>query len=341
MRTPARVTFFTFALLVGLAAGCAESTTAPTATFSGRFDDLWANFDRQYSYFTLKAVDWDAARARFRERAATAASEDAFIAVIREMLGELRDVHVKLISPGGQETPTYAPTAQVNWERETWLQSLNGSGWLQYRTNLGYGRMRGIPYIAIGGWNDSHFGLSDLDAVLEPFRNASSLIVDVRPNGGGNDQLALAFAGRFATRPVVTEYFRYRNGPAHSDFGTEVARSLTPRGPWTFSGPVIVLSGRGVFSSNESFIAAMRELPNVTVIGDTTGGGSGNPATYDLGGGWKYTVSRWFAMTSDHQPIEGRGIAPHTYVPWDPAVLMQGRDPVLEAAMRMLGAPSP
>jgi len=319
-------------------AACGAATTQPATTFEGQFDDLWATFDRRYSYFELKGVDWDAARARYRSQAAGAPTQDAFIAVIREMLGELRDVHVSLIAPSGAYSPTYTPTATANWDRNLWLGVVTAAGGVQYRTNLGYARIKGIPYIAVGAWNSTQFTTDDLDAVLENFRQDSTLIIDVRPNGGGNDQLALALASRFTTRAVVTEYFRYRNGASHSAFTSETARSVGPRGSWQFTKPVVVLSGRGVFSSNESFIAAMRELPNATVVGDTTGSGSGNPATYELGNGWKYTVSRWVAMTADRVPFEGRGIPPDVYARWNLAAVGAGRDPVLSAALQLLGA---
>ncbi len=322
---------------------CGGGSTAPTAPTApaDQFDQLWATFDREYSYFALKGVDWNALRAQYRPRAAAATTQDALVAVIREMLGELRDIHVRLVSPSGATLSTYTPPTARNFDQPLWLQVVTAGGWVQVRLNLGYATLRGIPYIAIGSWNSSEFSADDLDQVLERFRAAPALIVDVRPNGGGDDPLALRLAARFAARSVITEYFQFRNGPAHTDFGAEVVRSVSPGGPWQFTKPVIVLSGRGVFSSNESFIAAMREQSHITIVGDTTGGGTANPGTYDLGLGWKYTVSRWMARTADRQPIEGRGIPPNVYVAWDPAVRAQGRDPVIEAALTMLGAPPP
>jgi C-terminal processing protease CtpA/Prc len=167
------------------------------------------------------------------------------------------------------------------------------------------------------------------------------MVIDVRPNSGGNDALALALVGRFATRRTTTGYVRYRDGPRHDDFGGEVERHVDPRGPFQFTDPVVVLSGRGVVSSNESFISAMRELPNVTIMGDTTLGASGNPQTYPLGDGWSYSVSRWIEWTADRRVIEWNGIPPDVFVAWDPAAVSSGRDPVLEAALtRLSAAPS-
>jgi C-terminal processing protease CtpA/Prc len=81
----------------------------------------------------------------------------------------------------------------------------------------------------------------------------------------------------------------------------------------------------------------MRTLPNVTVIGDTTGGASGNPATFPLANGWQFTVPRWMEFGPDREPIEGRGVPPHIVIPWVPAEYDSDRDPLIDAAVGLLG----
>ena len=49
-------------------------------------------------------------------------------------------------------------------------------------------------------------------------------------------------------------------------------RVLSPRGAWQYTGSVLVLIGARCASSNEGFIAAMRQLPHVTLVGDRTAG---------------------------------------------------------------------
>ena len=96
---------------------------------------------------------------------------------------------------------------------------------------------------------------------------------------------------------------------------------------------MLLLIGRGCVSSNETFIAAMRELPNVTLVGDRTAGSTGNPGTFPLALGWTYTVSRWIEYTADNQVIEDVGISPQVFVPATPGDFMQRRDPVLDWAL--------
>ena len=201
--------------------------------------------------------------------------------------------------------------------------------------------MDGFAYVVVGSWNSSQFTVADLDGVIDQFRDAPGMVIDVRPNGGGNDALALALAGSLRhtqdnhrVRPVPQ-----RAAPRRLRRRNE--RRVDTRGPFQFTKPVVVLSGRAMFSSNETFIAAMRELPNVTVLGDTTGGASGNPHDYPLGDGWSYSVSHWIEWTADRRVIEWNGIPPDSFVAWDTTAVRNGRDPVLEAALARLGTPPP
>jgi carboxyl-terminal processing protease len=250
------------------------------------------------------------------------------------MLGRLQDLHVVIRDPGGRTLPTYDPQAFVNWDRSVWQQYTARAGWTQGQTDWGYGLLDGVPYIAIGGWGPNSIRSADFDAALERFRNAPAIILDVRMNPGGNDSLALDVAGRFARTSVVFGYVQFRSGPSHNDFGPATTRTLNARGPWQYGGQVLLLIGRRCASSNESFIAAMGQLPNVTLVGDRTAGSTGNPGTFPLANGWSYTVSRWIEYTVDNQPIEDAGLSPDVFVTTGVQDFAIGRDPVIEWALQ-------
>ena len=336
MRSITRSAVLSLAVVALTSCGGSSSPSAPSppsSDFAAQFDSLWNTFDQQYSYFDYKHIDWNALRERFRPMAIAAGDQAAFIGVVRQMLSALHDQHVVIRNPAGAVTTTFDPGYFVNWDRTVWQQYLGRGTWTQGRGDWGHGILSGTAYIQIGGWNGSILSANEFDAALENYRNAPRLILDVRMNGGGDDQIAFQVAGRFATSSVTTGYVKTRTGPGHSDFGPLTARTLSPRGAWQFTRPVLLLIGRQCLSSNESFISAMRQLPNVTVVGDRTGGGSGNPATFPLAGGWSYTVSRWIEYTADMEVIEDVGIAPQVVVPASPADFAQGRDPVLDWAL--------
>jgi hypothetical protein len=305
-----------------------------SSDFAEQFDSLWRTFDREYSYFVHKRVDWNALRSIYRPLAVAAADQTTFIATVREMLGHLHDLHVVIRDPSGRSIPTFDPQVFVNWDRAVWQQYIAQANWTQGQNDWGHGVLDGVPYITIGGWNANSIRSADFDAALERFRGAPALILDVRMNPGGNDALAFEVAGRFARASVVFAYVKFRSGPSHGDFGPTMPRTLNPRGPWQYAGNVLLLIGRRCASSNESFIAAMGQLPQVTIVGERSAGSTGNPGTFPLANGWSYTVSRWIEYTADNQPIEDVGISPDVVVAADPSDFAAGRDPVLDWALR-------
>ncbi|MDQ6612346.1 MAG: S41 family peptidase, partial [Gemmatimonadota bacterium] len=296
-----------------LAACRAPQLAHAGGSYAAQFDAVWSRYDSLYPAFGYKGIsadDWNRKRARYRPIAAAAHTEDEFIAVVREMLAPLKDLHAWLVDPRGDLVPTYVPTALENFERDRWRRAVRDVGYVAHGTGWGEATIGGFGYLFIGTWNAQQVDINALDLALARFRDAPGLIIDVRPNAGGSDGPAFAFASRFATRPYVVSYVQVRTGKRHEDLGAPEARVIAPRGAWQFTKPVIVLSGRGGFSANESFVAAMGSLPQVTVIGDTTGGASGNPGTFSLGNGWSFTVPRWLEFGPDMKPIEWRGIAP-------------------------------
>jgi C-terminal processing protease CtpA/Prc len=160
--------------------------------------------------------------------------------------------------------------------------------------------------------------------------------VDTRNNGGGNDALARIIAGRFATEARIFRYIRWRTAPGANGFGDYIADYIEPLGGKPYTKPVILLTNRRVFSSAESLVEMMRVQPNVTVIGDTTGGGSGNPAFRTLPNGFVYRIPRWIAYTPDKRTYEGIGLPPDIAVRITPADSLAGRDVILEAALQRI-----
>lgn len=322
-----------------LVSACGQDTTQPAADdFAGQFETVWDAFDRNYSYFEYKKINWDSLGDAHRVRAASSRTQAEFIGAVIEMLKPLRDVHIWFQDPGGQTIATYRPAASINWQRASWEAEMTRQRFVQKVSNWGYAWYDDIAYLAIGAWNPAQVRIEEVDAALELLQSSRALILDVRTNGGGNDALAHQVAGRFTTATVIAEYIQFRDGPRHSDLGSLITKSLAPRGPWQYTKPVVVLAGRGSFSSNESFISAMRELPNVIIMGDTTGGSSGNPQRFTLPGGWSYMVPRWIAYTADRRVIEWNGIPPDTVINTPPSAFDGASDPVITAAVRWLRA---
>jgi carboxyl-terminal processing protease len=335
LRSGSRRSLLAAALVMAAACkGNSGQPTAPTGTaptdIVAQFEQMWATFDSTYSYFDYKRIDWNALKAEFAPRVA-GVTQNEFVLLMQNMLGRLHDQHVVLTS-GNTTLRTYTPDYFVNWDNNVWQQYL-ARGSAQLRSGAVSAVFDGVPYIAVQSWSASRVSVPDLDSLLDAFRDRPALILDVRMNPGGNDQPAFDFASRFTASTTTAGFFQFRNGPGHSDFTPRQARTFSPRGSFQFTRPVLLLIGRFCASSNESFIAAMQQLPHVTLIGDTTGGATANAQTFLLGGGWSYTVSRWIEYTVSGQVIEDQGIAPSVPIQASAAAFQSGRDPVLDYAI--------
>ncbi|MBD0371531.1 MAG: PDZ domain-containing protein [Pyrinomonadaceae bacterium] len=80
-----------------------------TETREGRlavFDDVWETIRDRYYDASFNGLDWEDARERFRPQAAEAKDGAEFYAVLRRMVGTLRDAHTRV----------YAPEEKFDWQ---------------------------------------------------------------------------------------------------------------------------------------------------------------------------------------------------------------------------------
>ena len=77
----------------------------------------------------------------------------------------------------------------------------------------------------------------------------------------------------------------------------------------------------------------MKNLPNVRIVGDTTGGGSGLPFTYDLPNGWAVRMSA-SEITDANGTVTEFGVEPSPGCKVDitETDIAVGRDAILEQA---------
>jgi hypothetical protein len=298
------------------------------------FDQLWQAFDQDYAMFVLRPeVDWAKLREQYRPKALNARSTAEFATVCADMLRPLRDLHVWL-TVAGQNVPVFHRPRSSNSNPSAHRALLGelidegpGLQWAITWDKLGF--------IAIRGWDHSDLPVR-CDRAMEELRHTRGLIVDVRLNGGGNDNLAEAVASRFLDHEFVYAYSQFRNGPKHTDLTEKRERTIAPRGPWRYDRPVILLIGQKCMSSNESFIAMMSGATNVTIMGDHTCGSSGNPRIVKLPLDMTVSVPRWIDYLPDGTLLDERGFQPQVPFKAEPGAFDGRRDDLLTAALERL-----
>ena len=326
-------------LLLPAAMALAACTTIigpePSTRADALFDEVWQEFDRHYSFFELKQVDWNTLRAQHRPSAS--ATDAQLFGSLRLLVDALNDPHVVLRTPlgfhqsGRSTTPTYFSSTTV------FSNYVTGALMTPSR-RMRYGRLAPtIGYVWIANFGGEGWG-REIDGILDDLDGIQALVFDVRDNGGGDNTIAMEIAGRFTAVPRLASWFRYRNGPRHSDFTDFIAHELRPRGT-PIELPIVVLTNRRVASSGEDFVLMLHALPNATQIGDSTMGASGNPLMREMSNGWSYQLSEWIAYTPDKQPFEEVGLVPSIVVKAIQSDSVARIDRALERAILHLSQP--
>ena len=169
-----------------------------------------------------------------------------------------------------------------------------------------------------------------MDQVVAEFADAETVILDVRFNGGGYDATALTLAGRFADQERLALTKHARNGDSFTPLREFYVQ---PLGDQQYTGNVIVLTSPLTASAAEIFVMALQALPNVTVIGEPTSGGTSDILGRQLPNGWQFGLSNEVYYASDGQVYEGLGLQPDVVVPINIENLLAGQDDMLTAAL--------
>jgi C-terminal processing protease CtpA/Prc len=198
----------------------------------------------------------------------------------------------------------------------------------------------GIPVIRISAWANSPAEelVPKFDSVLKRFRQRPGMIIDVRGNGGGQDDLAAKVVGRFVGKPVIASISFHRLVP-----GVTFERSveeISPRGPWRYEGRVAVLTDEGCMSATEHFVSGMCEA-GALLCGTPTSGACGWIRPINLPGGARLNSSQTFPLHTGGMPSPLMGIAPHIYAHRTLAELQAAKDTALLVAVRWVKSSDP
>jgi C-terminal processing protease CtpA/Prc len=298
------------------------------------FDYLWNEVNDKYSYFEVKNVDWNAVYNQYRPQVRDGISQDSLFRVMANMLNTLEDGHVNLQSHFNQSFfDIYAlGQDQFDWRviTDNYLPSnyyVSGPFMHDFvdNGNIGY-----IRFPQFGGIVDQ----KNLDFVLSRYRNTKGLIVDLRENGGGVPRDMFNILERFVPRELTVYHTRIKNGPSHNDFSEKEAVVVSPAGSVRYTKPVVFLIDRGTYSAGSFTSIAAKAVPNITLMGDTTGGGLGLPNGGQLPNGWTYRFSVTQTLTLDGDPSYENGVPPDVRVDFDKSDLT--KDEILDAAISFL-----
>lgn len=289
----------------------------------------------QYSFRDRLGIDWAALIEANRKPLEAAGDPVEFARLASTLLSKAQDKHLWL-KHGNETIPSYINPVTPNVNFKQLPQVI--PDWKQLSPVLATGQWEdGIAYVWIGTWaHDRIPQLAPIFDVLEQFKDAPALIIDVRGNGGGDERIAQSVAGCFIDKPVVYAKQVIVDADEPSGFSAPYERVLTPNKKRTaYRGKIAVLSGPVVISSCEAFLLMMKQVPDAVLVGAPSQGSSGNPQPVELDNGVTVFLPCWKAMTPAGVEFEGIGISPDLPVVASRADFEE-TDPVIDAALAHL-----
>lgn len=329
----------TLTLCLTALTGCVTEDV-PDNTRQGNFSALWSTLDTRYCFFTYKAeeygLDWNEVRSRYAPRIDEGMTDRQLFEVMAEMTYELRDGHVNLyaahdVARYGRWYDDFPLNYSDSLERKYLgrAEEYAVAAGLKYRVlddNIGYVRCATFELL---------FGEGNVSEVMTALAMCDGLIIDVRHNGGGLLTAAERLASAFINEKTVGGYIYHKTGPGHDDFSSPEAIEITPHAGQRWQKPVAVLTNRHTFSAANTFVMYLKGLPQVTIIGDRTGGGAGLPFSSELPNGWSLRFSACPMVDRQGQHTE-MGIDPDIKVDITTEDYTRSVDTIIETARKHL-----
>ncbi|MFN3257028.1 MAG: S41 family peptidase [Ilumatobacter sp.] len=262
-------------------------------------------FGAHYPYFAERGIDREAAFGEIRT--ALVADPSAFEHVVAEFMIELGDGHTTFdelsIDPdvdgfGMPELTTVEEAgAAMQAELDATLARLDGLqsdptgsvGWGTLDESVGYLLIAGFE-----GMSGDDDPVADRDvfagalevAISDLSGRVDRLVVDVRFNQGGYEDLAVLAAGHFVEETTPA----YRKWPHAQPDPFVQTIDVEPRVAH-FDGDVVVLTSPITASAAEVFTLAMIEVADATVIGNRSFGEFSDAIDWTLPNGIEFTMS--------------------------------------------------
>ncbi len=304
------------------------------------FEYLWQRMDVMYSHFDVKGVDWQVVHDTTLPLVQQCHSNEQLFSVLASMLNTLNDGHVNLISGFDVShcTDLYRRMEEEkNIDFDIVQQHYLG---YDYHTTARFLHQQIadslVVYIRYSSFSNST-STAAANYIFHRYPKAKGIVLDIRQNGGGEVENIWRILRLFPGKGQLLYTTNIKSGPSHNAFSPveAVYAPAVEEGFSAYTKPVCVLIDRGSYSAASTFALCAATYDNVTLVGDTTGGGLGLPNGGDLPNGWHYR----FSVTKTYDAAGNdweNGVPPDVFVRITPEATAQGKDAVIEKAVEII-----
>ncbi|MCR8556174.1 hypothetical protein KXD93_00885 [Mucilaginibacter sp. BJC16-A38] len=228
-----------------------------------------------------------------------------------------------------------------NSKGKTWEQTINRTGYHDIKNStagLEYTQIGQIGYLTVNNFEDEKI-MSQFDSLYTQIAKTKGLIIDIRNNGGGSSGIGYHILESLTNKPFKTSFSKI---PRYLPVINGIQWYENAPGEWRVNGkqyydkPVVVLISARTFSAAEDFTVAFDYMKRGKLIGQATGGSTGQPMSFNLPGGGSARICTKHDAYPDGKEFVGIGIMPDIAVTKTIKDLWAGTDLAKEKALQLL-----
>ncbi|MGK0447078.1 MAG: hypothetical protein ACJA2M_000850 [Polaribacter sp.] len=315
---------------------CIHSNQNTLSEAEENFEYLWHLFDEKYPTFEEKQLDWNVSYNTYRYKVTSSTTDIELYRILCSMIAPLNDAHIRLTAKSIDSTFSARRPSRLAIElkgikgkrkairdmTDNTISTLNfhplkhigpkfkGNPLFSFTNNskIGYLRFqRCFSTMFFGEYPVNGLFLNkQLDEVFKSFKDMEAIIIDVRTNMGGDDTFANKVVGRLTNVKLLGHYKQEKKGK--DVFGKLIPKYINPAGKFRFLKKVYLITDDKTVSAADVLALDMKQIPNVTIVGDNTNGSFSDIYSDRLPNGWVIDISNERYLSPTMINYEGKGV---------------------------------
>ena len=181
------------------------------------------------------------------------------------------------------------------------------------------------------------------DSIYTLIQKTNGLIIDNRSNGGGSSTPGYHIISHLVDEPFYGTFWVSRQhipkfiaGTWGTSYYFQRRKMYQPAEPEKYTNPVVLLIGPATFSAAEDFSVVFKNLSLGKVIGQSSGGSSGEPMRFSLPGGGRFKVCTERNSFPDGREFVGIGVQPDIMIAEEVISFRANRDRTMLKALEVV-----